>query len=214
MRHNVFADNDVNGLWLDIHNRNAIIAANLFRRNANTGLFLELFSDSSLVAGNLCVANRVRRDDAPGRARLAGCLRLTDASANVVAFNTVVQASNAALVVLSDDRSLWPCEHDGDPACGPDEARSGQNPYAPASGGRPLRSWGNAFLNNLLLARPAEAYANARGQRVQLRGAAAWVAAGDGEHHLGRQPRLGARGRDSRLPRAHRAGGRGRAQHV
>ncbi|PAP75942.1 right-handed parallel beta-helix repeat-containing protein [Rubrivirga marina] len=157
--HNVFADNEINGLWLDINNRNAIVAANLFERNANTGLFFELFSDSSLVVDNVCVDNRPRPNDPPEGARLAGCVRLTDAAGIVVAFNTVVEATNAALVVVIDDRSLWPCDHDGDPACGPNEARSGQNPRAPDADGRPVRSRDLVVLNNVLLARSGAASA-------------------------------------------------------
>ena len=176
VRNNVVSDNEVNGLWLDISNRNAVVAANLFARNANTGVFLELFSDSSLVANNLCVGNRLRTSDPPGRARLAGCIRLADASANVVAFNTVVGASNAALMVLADDRSLWPCGHDGDPACGPDEAPSGQNTDPADERGRPVRSRGNVFLNNVLLAIATEPYTNGAGRRVRPRASAIRVA--------------------------------------
>ena len=156
--HNVFADNEVNGLWLDINNRNAVVAANLFERNANTGLFFELFSDSSLVVDNVCVENRPRASGSRG-GQLAGCVRLTDAVGVVVAFNTVARAANAALVVVTDDRSLWPCDHDGNPSCGPDEARKGQNPRASDADGRPVRSRDLVVFNNVLLTQPGAASA-------------------------------------------------------
>ena len=185
VRNNVYADNAVNGLWLDVYNRNAVVAANLFARNENAGVFLELFSDSSLVANNLCVDNRVERDAPPGAAQLKGCIRLTDVSASVVAFNTVVNASNAALSMFADDRSLWPCDHDGDPACRSGEAPAGQNPYPPTSSGEPWRSYGNVVLNNILMARARAPYTNTRGQKVALRGNAVWVgAAGAGASHV------------------------------
>lgn len=173
---NVYADNAINGLWLDIDNRNAIVAGNLLVDNDNAGLFLELFSDSTVVVNNVCASNRLRPRDGPGAARLAGCLRLTDASATVVAFNTVVQAANAALIVFADDRSLWPCDRDGVPACGTNEARAGQNPFPPRPDGQPRRADGTVVLNNVFLSRAVAPYTNTRGQRVTPRASAIRVA--------------------------------------
>lgn len=181
VRNNVYADNYINGLWLDTNNRNVVVAANLFQRNENTGVFLELFSDSTLVANNLCVENRVRPHAASGPTRLAGCIKLTDSNGVVVAFNTIVNASNAAISMFADDRSLWPCGHDGHPGCGPNESAHGVNPYGPDRDGSPHRSHGSFFLNNLLMVRYISPYTNAAGQRVAPRASAIRVGAAGGD---------------------------------
>ena len=174
VRNNVYAENDVNGLWLDVRNRHVAVLSNLFQGNASSGLFIELFSDSVLVANNVFFQNRMRTSDAQGAARLQGSVKVVDSNGLVLAHNTVVGAANAALAVSATDRSLWPCDQDGDPACGPNESAHGQNDGPPGIDRGPFRSHGHRVYNNLLMAENVGPYVNDHGRTIYPRANAIW----------------------------------------
>ena len=175
VRNNVYAENHVNGLWLDFRNRDVVVSANLFDRNVGTGLFLELFSDSVVVANNVFFAGRLRPHSPQGSARLQGSIKVIDSNSAVVAYNTVVAASNAAVLIGVTDRSEWPCAHDGDPQCGPDESPNGKNEGAPDADGSPPRSRDHRVYNNVLMADPPRPYLDEAGRTVYPRSNSVFV---------------------------------------
>lgn len=177
IRNNIYADNYINGLWFDVTNRHIVVNANLFDRNFKSGVFFELFGDSSLVANNYCVENKLDPDENQNNARLMSCIKIVNSSGVVVAHNTVVNAENAALSIRADNRSLWPCDHDGDPSCGTHEARSGKNRYPADPDGSPKRARDTYVLNNILITKDVAPYVNAHGETVNPRANSIWIGA-------------------------------------
>ncbi|MFW5872361.1 MAG: right-handed parallel beta-helix repeat-containing protein, partial [bacterium] len=97
IKNNFIENNDGNGLWFDIGNRNFKVINNLVKNNSLSGIMYES-SDYIIVAGNVCVGNK--RDG----------IRMQNSAHATIYNNTVIASGGSyAVVILRTDRS---CQND------------------------------------------------------------------------------------------------------
>ncbi len=181
---NVYRDNYQNGLWIDnapfsnpFKNRRIVVAANYFDQNRSANIFIELFSDDVVISNNLCTENVLEPHEGPGNVRSMGCIKIVNSNGAVVAYNTVVNARNAALAIKSDNRSDWPVGETPTGCRSGNEGQRGYNEYGCDADGSPTRAREHHVYNNILMVPSTPSYTNSEGQRVAPRANAIWIGA-------------------------------------